>query len=220
VRRFDLQLEDLQARLLEMGRLVEAAIQNSVGALAGRDEAQARQVLDNEPSIDALEMEIDDLAVILTARQQPTARDMRFMAAAIKINNDLERMGDLSAEIAERALVLMEQPPLALANIPHLAELASAMVRDSLDALVQHDAEKAKRVLLSDDAVDRLRDELYGILIGGMTADGSMVSGAVQLLFVVRNIERIADHATNIAEDVLYYLRGVDVRHHACDLTA
>ena len=220
MRRFDLQLEDLQARLLEMGRLVEAAIQNSVGALAGRDEAQARQVLDNEPSIDALEMEIDDLAVILTARQQPTARDMRFMAAAIKINNDLERMGDLSAEIAERALVLMEQPPLALANIPHLAELASAMVRDSLDALVQHDAEKAKRVLLSDDAVDRLRDELYGILIGGMTADGSMVSGAVQLLFVVRNIERIADHATNIAEDVLYYLRGVDVRHHACDLTA
>jgi phosphate transport system protein len=215
LRRFDWQLEDLQTRLLEMGGRVESAIHDSISALVDRDEALARQVLANEPYIDALEIEIDDFAVGLMALHQPMARDMRFLSATIKINNDLERMGDLAAHIAERALSLLQQPPLPLLGIPHLAQLAWAMVHDSLEALVRQDAELAQRVLLSDDAVDRLRDGLYSSLIGSMERDAAAVPSAVHLLFVVRHLERIADHATNISEDVLFYLRGVDVRHRA-----
>ena len=215
LRHFDRQLEDLQTRLVEMGGLVESAIHNSVGALLDRDEARARQVLENESRIDGLEIAIDDFAVSLLARNQPTARDMRFLAATIKINNDLERMGDLAAHIAERALSLMQQAPLPLLEIPRLAQLTAAMAHDSLEALVGRDAELAQRVLLSDDAVDRLRDTQYHSLIGSMESDASAIAPAVHLLFVVRHLERIADHATNIGEDVLFYLRGVDVRHHA-----
>ncbi|MGA3076044.1 MAG: phosphate signaling complex protein PhoU [Bryobacteraceae bacterium] len=215
MRRFDRQLDDLQARLLEMGGRVESAIHNSIGALVDRDEARARQVLANESHIDSMEIEIDDFTVSLLALKQPVARDMRLLAATIKINNDLERMGDLAAHIAERALALIEQPPLPLWDIPHLAGLAGAMVHDSLDALVRQDAELARRVLLSDDTVDQLRDAHCRRLIGSMEKDASAVSAAVHLLFVVRYLERIADHATNIGEDVLYYLRGVDVRHRA-----
>jgi len=215
LRHFDRQLEDLQTRLVEMGGLVESAIHNSVGALLDRDEARARQVLENESRIDGLEIAIDDFAVSLLARNQPTARDMRFLAATIKINNDLERMGDLAAHIAERALSLMQQAPLPLLEIPRLAQLTAAMAHDSLEALVGRDAELAQRVLLWDDAVDRLRDTQYHSLIGSMESDASAIAPAVHLLFVVRHLERIADHATNIGEDVLFYLRGVDVRHHA-----
>ena len=215
MRRFYRQLEDLQTRLLEMGGRVESAIHNSIGALVDRDEARARQVLANEPCIDALEIEIDDFAVRLMALNQPMARDMRFLAATIKINNDLERMGDLAAHIADRALSLMQQPPVPLLDIPHLAQLAWAMVHDSLNALVSQDAGLAQRVLLSDDEVDRLRDGLYHRLVGSMESDVSAVPSDIHLLFVVRDLERIADHATNIGEDVLFYLQGVDVRHHA-----
>lgn len=213
MRRFDQQLDDLQTRLLEMGGRVESAIHNSVGALVDRDEARARQVLANESQIDRMEIEIDDFAVSLLALKQPVARDMRFLAATIKINNDLERMGDLAAHIAERALALMQQPSLPLGDIPRLAELAGAMVHDSLDALVRQDAELARRVLLSDDAVDQLRDAHSRRLIGSMEKDASAVAPALHLLFVVRYLERIANHATNIGEDVLYYLLCVDVRH-------
>jgi len=215
LRRFDRQLEDLQTLLLEMGGRVESAIQNSISALVDRDEARARQVLASESSINVLEIEIDDCAVSLMALNQPMARDMRFLAAAIKINNDLERMGDLAAHIAQRALSLTQQPPLPVLDIPRLAQLTEAIVHDSLDALTRHDAELAQRVLQSDDAVDRLRDALYGSLIGFMQSDASSVASAIHLLFVVRHLERIADHATNIGEDVLFYLRGVDVRHRA-----
>jgi phosphate transport system protein len=215
LRRFYRQLEDLQTRLLEMGGHVESAIHNSIGALVDRDEARARQVLANEPYIDALEIEIDDFAVRLMALNQPMARDMRLLAATIKINNDLERMGDLAAHIAERALSLMQLPPVRILDIPHLAQLAWAMVHDSLNALVSQDAGLAQRVLLSDDEVDRLRDGLYFSLIGSMESDAEAVPSDIHLLFVVRHLERIADHATNIAEDVLFYLQGVDVRHHA-----
>jgi len=161
LRRFYQQLDDLQTRLLEMGGLVESAIHNSVTSLAGRDEARARTVLGNEPRIDRLELEIDDFAMRLLALNQPMARDMRFLAAAIKINKDLERMGDLAAHIADRSISLMSQPPLPLWDIPRLGELAAAMLRDSLDSLVRQDAALAERVLQSDAAVDRLRDALY-----------------------------------------------------------
>ena len=216
MRHFLEELEELQGRLLEMGGLVESAVYNSVLALSERSEARARQVLNNEARINQMEIAIDDCAVRLLALQQPMARDLRFLTAAIKINSDLERMGDLAVNIVERALSLMKQPPVKpLIDIPQLARLAESMVRRSLDAFVRRDAELARQVLLSDDAVDDLRDAIYGELVGFMERDPSTVSRSLDLIFVARNLERIADHATNIAEDVLFLVQGVDVRHHA-----
>jgi phosphate transport system protein len=216
MRHFLEELEELQQRLLEMGGLVESAIYNSVLSLSERDEARARQVLNNEARINQMEIAIDDFAVRLLALQQPMARDLRFLTAAIKINSDLERMGDLAVNIVERALSLMKQPPVKpLIDIPQLARLAESMVRRSLDAFVRRDAGLARQVLLSDDAVDDLRDAIYQELVGFMERDPSTVSRSLDLIFVARNLERIADHATNIAEDVLFLVQGVDVRHHA-----
>jgi phosphate transport system protein len=216
MRHFIEALEDLQGRLLEMAGLVESAIHRSVSSLAERDEAQAREVLHNEARINQLEIEIDNCAVRLLALHQPMASDLRFLTAAIKINSDLERMGDLAVNIVERSLSLMHQPPVnPLIDIPQLARLVESMVRKSLDAFVKRDPELARGVLLSDDAVDDLRDAIYQELIAFMQKDPSTISRALDLLFVARNLERIADHATNIAEDVLFLVQGVDVRHHA-----
>jgi phosphate transport system protein len=202
-----------------MGGLVESAIRNSVGALVDRDERLAREVLANEPRIDAMEIEIDDAALVLLARNQPMAGDMRRLAATIKMKTDLERIGDLASHIAERALSLMQLPQPELAEIPLLARLSAAMVHDSLDALVRHDSDLAEHVLLADDEVDQLRDKLYRSLIRSIEKDPSATVPSLHLLFVVCHLERIADHATNIGEDVLFCLRGVDVRHHSSVLT-
>jgi len=199
-----------------MSGLVESAIYRSVQALVDKDEDQAQQVLEDEARINQLEIEIDDLATRLLALQQPIASDLRFITAAIKINNDLERMGDLAVNIVERALSLMHRPLVKpLIDIPHMAHLAQSMVGKSLDAFVKRDANLARSVLLSDDAVDDLRDAVYQELIGFIENDPATVRQALDLIFVARNLERIADHATNIAEDVLFLIQGVDVRHHA-----
>ena len=216
MRHFLEELEELQQRLLEMGGLVESAISNSVLALSERSETRARQVLNNEARINQMEIEIDDCAVRLLALQQPMARDLRFLTAAIKINSDLERMGDLAVNIVERALSLMKQAQVKpLIDIPKLAQLSESMVHKSLDSFVRRDAELARQVLLSDDAVDDLRDAIYQELVSFMEKDPSTISRSLDLIFVARNLERIADHATNIAEDVVFLVRGVDVRHHA-----
>jgi len=199
-----------------MAGLVESAIHKSVLSLVECDEAQAQDVLRNEARINQLEIEIDDFTVGLLALYQPMAKDLRFLTAAIKINSDLERMGDLAVNIVERALSLMQQPPVKpLIDIPQMAKLVESMVRRSLDAFVKRDSELARAVLLSDDAVDDLRDAIYRELIGFMKRDPDTISRALDLMFVARNLERIADHATNIAEDVLFLVKGVDVRHHA-----
>ena len=216
MRHFLAELEELQQRLLEMGGLVESAISNSVLALSERSEAHALQVLTREARINQMEIEIDDFAVSLLALQQPMARDLRFLTVAIKINSDLERMGDLAVNIVQRALSLMRQPLVKpLIDIPQLARLAESMVHKSLDAFVRRDAELAREVLLSDDAVDDLRDAIYDELVNFMERDPSTVSRSLDLIFIARNLERIADHATNIAEDVVFLVQGVDVRHHA-----
>ena len=216
MRHFLAELEELQQRLLEMGGLVESSIWNSVLALSERSEAHALQVLTREARINQMEIEIDDFAVSLLALQQPMARDLRFLTAAIKINSDLERMGDLAVNIVQRALSLMRQPLVKpLIDIPQLARLAESMVHKSLDAFVRRDAELAREVLLSDDAVDDLRDAIYEELVNFMERDPSTVSRSLDLIFIARNLERIADHATNIAEDVVFLVQGVDVRHHA-----
>ena len=216
MRHFIEELEDLRKQLLEMAGLVERAVHDSVLSLMERDQERAQRVLVNEARINQMEIRIDELATRLLALNQPMARDLRFLTAALKINNDLERMGDLAVNIVERALSLMAQPPVKpLIDIPRMAQLAESMVRNSLDSFVKRDAELARSVLLSDDAVDDLRDTIFKELVGFMERDPSTVSRALDLILVSRNLERIADHATNIAEDVLFVVQGVDVRHHA-----
>ncbi len=216
MRHFEEQLDELRKRLLEMSGLVESAIYRSVQALVEKDEDQARQVLRNEARINQMEIEIDELATRLLALEQPVATDLRFITAATKINNDLERMGDLAVNIAERSIALMHEPLVKpLIDIPHMANLVESMLRKALDAFVKRDAGLARTVLVSDDAVDELRDAVYSELIRFMQKDPTSVQQSVALLFVARDLERIADHATNIAEDVLFVVEGVDVRHHA-----
>jgi len=215
LRHFIEELEDLQGRLLEMGTLVESAIHHSVLALVERSEDMARQVLRNEDRINHLEVEIDDLAVRLLALQQPMAKDLRLLTAAIKINTDLERMGDLAVNIVERSIALMHLPPVKpLIDIPQMARTVESMVRKSLDAFVKREPELARSVLLSDDEVDRLRDSVHNELVSFMQKDPAVIPQALDLILVARHLERIADHATNIAEDTLFLVKGVDVRHH------
>ncbi len=163
-----------------------------------------------------MQIEIDELATRLLALEQPVARDLRFITAAIKINSDLERMGDLAVNIAERSISLARTLAVRpLIDVPHLADLAESMVRKALDAFVKGDAELARSVLVSDDAVDELRDAMYHELVSYMQKDPAAVRQSVDLMFVAHDLERIADHATNIAEVALYLVEGIDVRHHA-----
>jgi len=216
MRHFDEELDYLRSRLLEMSGLVEDSVYRSVLSLTEKDPQQAQKVLHDEAEINRMEIEIDDLATRLLALQQPMATDLRFLTAAIKINNDLERMGDLAVNIVERALSLIhDQPMKPLIDIPAMASRVQAMIRKSLDAFVKRDAELAREVLVSDDAVDELRDAIYEELISHMERDPATVRQGVNLMFVARNLERLADHATNIAEDVLFLVEGIDVRHHA-----
>jgi phosphate transport system protein len=210
------ELDELQRRLLEMAGLVESAIHQSILALVQRDEEAAKEVLWKEAQINQKDLEIDEFATRLLALYQPMARDMRFLTAVIKMNGDLERMGDLAVNITERALSLMQEPPVKpLIDIPRMAGLAEAMVRNSLDALVKRDESLARSVLLSDDEVDHLRDAVYKELVTFMQEHTTTIPRAVDLMFIAHNLERIADHATNIAEDVLFLMKGIDVRHHA-----
>ncbi len=216
MRHFIEELDHLREKLLEMSGLVEDSIYRSVASLTQKDEQQAQQVIRNEDKINRLEIEIDDLAVGLLALQQPMASDLRLITAAIKINTDLERMGDIAVNIVERSLYLMQEPLIKpLIDIPRMANLVQSMIRKALDAFVKRDADLARSVLLSDDTVDDLRDSIYEELIGFMERDPKTVRQAVNLMFIARNLERLADHATNIGEDVLFLVNGIDVRHHA-----
>ena len=214
MRQFFEHLEQLQQRLLEMAGLVESSIHSSIRALVERDEEQAEEVLRSEARINQLEMEIDGTITRLLALQHPVASDLRLLRAVGKINTDLERMGDLAVNIVERALTLLNMPHVKpLVDIPQMASIVEFMVRSSLDSFVKRDADLARSVLVSDDAVDDLRDALYKDLIEHMQNDPLTVPPAVDLMFVARNLERIADHATNIAEDAVFLIQGVDVRH-------
>ena len=215
MRHFEQELEKLKAKLLEMSALVESAVYRSVQGVVEKNEELAQQVLRNEGRINDLEIEIDDLAISILALQAPLAADLRLVTAAIKINNDLERMGDLSVSIAQSAMALMKEPVIRpLIDIPHIAGLVRSMVRKSLDSFVNRDADLARSVLASDDAVDNMRTASYHELISFMENNPQQIGQALYLLSVVRNLERIADHSTNIAEDVLFLVKGIDVRHH------
>jgi phosphate transport system protein len=216
LRHFVEELEQLKAKLLEMSSLVEAAIQRSIGAVIHKDRSAAEEVFRNEARINEIELEIDEFAINLLALHQPMAADLRLIIAALKINTDLERMGDLAVNVAQRAQALMEEPvSKPMIDIPHIAGLVQSMVRKALDAFVARDPDLARSVLASDDAVDSMRTACYHELVSFMEKDPNNIRPALELLAVTRNLERIADHSTNIAEDVLFLVKGVDVRHHA-----
>ncbi|HEV1285930.1 MAG TPA: phosphate signaling complex protein PhoU [Bryobacteraceae bacterium] len=216
MRHFVEELDQLKTKLLEMSSLVEAAIQRSISAVVQKDRSAAEEVFRNEARINAIEVEIDEFAINLLALHQPMAADLRLIVAALKINTDLERMGDLSVNIAQRAMSLMEEPVIKpMIDIPHIAGLVQSMVRKSLDAFVTRDADLARSVLASDDAVDSLRTASYHELVSFMERDPENIKPALDLLAITRNLERLADHSTNVAEDVLFLVKGIDVRHHA-----
>jgi phosphate transport system protein len=212
-RHFEREIETLRERLLVMGGLAETMIHKSVRALVDRDDALVESVLAHEEEMDLLCIEIDDRCFTLLALRQPMASDLRFLVAGIKINSDLERIGDQAVSIALRARQLITQPEVKpLIDIPRMARLAQEMVRRSLDAFVRRDTDLAKGVIDSDDEVDMLRDQVFRELLTYMMGDPSTIPRALALILTSRHLERIADHATNIAEDVIYMVRGEDVR--------
>ncbi|MGB7620970.1 MAG: phosphate signaling complex protein PhoU [Terriglobia bacterium] len=214
-RHFEEDLSELKQKLLTMGSLVERALHQSVKALVERDAQLGLQIFDGEEAINLLQIEIDDRAMRLLALQQPMATDLRLIASAVKINNDLERIGDLCVNIVQRVLSLINQSPISpMIDLPRMAALAEKMLHDALDAFVNRNADLARTVLEGDDKVDRFRDDVFQELVRFMTNHPEAVQRGIDLLLISRNIERVADHATNIAEDVIYVVAGRDVRHH------
>ncbi len=220
-RHIDVELRRLKEELVRMASLAESAIGQSVKALVARDAELAQQVITSDGAINMADVGIDEICLRLLALHQPEARDLRFITMAFKINSDLERMGDLAVNIAEQTLELLNEPLLKpLIDLPRMAELAQAMVRDSLDAFVRQDAELAQQVCLRDDAVDQLNDQIFRELLTYMLQDTKTITRSVGLILIGRHIERIADHATNIAEDVVYLVKGRTIKHHVADLSS
>ena len=213
--RFQQGLEDLREKLLRMGGFAEQAVERACQAYIDRDLNRCHQVLENETIINAAEREIDEAAFDLMAMQQPMAVDLRFLLAVVKINADLERVGDQAVNIAERVMDMMELPAVELpVDIPRMAAAVSAMVRRSLESFVEGKAELAQAVLEMDNVVDRMRDEAFIVLVKKMNTSPDSTRQALDALLIARNLERVADHATNIAEDVIFWVRGDDVRHN------
>jgi phosphate transport system protein len=214
-RPFDEELKDLKEKLLEMASRAEEQIGLAVRGLKDRKEEMACEVLDKEQDINRLDIEIDEMAMRLLALRQPMATDLRFITSAMKIGSDLERIGDLAVNIAERTLDLLKVPPLKpLIDIPRMASLAQGMVRDVLNAFINGDADLAKNVCQRDDQVDQLNGQIFRELLTFMMADQTTIPRAVDLILVGRHLERIADHATNIGEDVIYMVKGKTIKHH------
>lgn len=213
-RPFEDELKLLNQALEEMGALVAHSIHRSVLSLVEKNEDYAHQVLRDEARIDQMEIQIDDLAASVIARDQPVARDMRFVVVAIKIDTDLERMGDLAVNVVERSLSLMRQPNLpSHIDLTGLSGLVESMVLRSLEAFVKRDAQIAREILSSDDKIDQLRNQIQRDLVDYMMSDTDAVQRALDHMFIARSLERIADHATNIAEEVIFLVHGVNVRH-------
>jgi phosphate transport system protein len=211
---FDEELRLLKEKVLRIGSLVEAAIRNSVKSLVERNSVLARNVIENDHKVNALDVEIDEECIRLMALRQPKAKDLRFITTAMKITTDLERMGDLAVDIAERAIELNEEPQLKpYIDVPRMAEITEAMVRDALDALVKGCSRIPYEVIKRDDEVDDLNAQVFNELLFFMIQDPGTVSRATRISYVSKYLERIADHATNIAEMVIYMCEGKIIRH-------
>lgn len=212
---FEEELQALKNRLLNMGALVEERVHQATFALIERRPDAIDRVIAGDQDVNDLQIEIDDRCLKLLALQQPMASDLRLITAAMKINADLERIGDQAVNIAENAARILTQAPLKpLIDLPRMAEIAQRMTRDSLDAFVRRDPELARNILARDDEVDQLKDQVFRVLLTYMMADPATIERALGLILISRNLERIADHATNIAEDVIFVVEAKDVRHH------
>ena len=207
-------LDHLRKEILTMGSLVEEAINKSINALVQRLPDVAREVIDTDDHIDQKEVEVEEECLKLLALHQPVAIDLRFIITCLKVNNDLERMGDLAVNIAERAAFLARHPKLALpVDFTRMADQVRTMVRESLDALVRNDTALARRVIELDDAVDRDHRQVFVLLQEAMSRDAAIIKRVIPLLSSSRYLERIADHATNICEDVIFMIDGDIIRH-------
>jgi phosphate transport system protein len=212
--RFQQGLDELKEKLLRMGGLAEQAIDRATEAYRTRDSKFCQMVLAGENAINEAEREIDELSLDLLAMQQPMAVDLRFILAVLKINADLERVGDQAVNIAQRVLDLISEPEVQLpVDIPRMADSVSTMVQRALEAFLDGKAEVAEAVLQMDGIVDRMKDEAFIVLVQKMCNEPAVTRSALNVLLISRNLERIADHATNIAEDVIFWVRGADVRH-------
>ena len=212
---FEEELQLLKNRLLNMGALVEERVHDATHALIDRRIDTAERIIGSDQDVNDLQIEIDDRCLRLLALQQPMASDLRLITAAMKINADLERIGDQAVNIAEQAVRVLAHPPLKpIIDLPRMAEIAERMTRESLDAFVRKDAKLARAILARDDEVDQLKDQVFRVLLTYMMADPGTIERALGLILVSRHLERIADHATNIAEDVIFVVEAKDVRHH------
>jgi phosphate transport system protein len=216
VRHFQEELEALQSRLLAMGGLAEERTRAAVDGLVSREVDPIEHVLRGDEPINQLHIEVDNRCFRLLALHQPMAVDLRSIVAAVKINTDLERVGDLAVNIAEAAKRYVTHPPVKkLIDIPQMGDIAQAMLRDSLDSFVRRDTTLAHQVLNEDDRLDALKTQVFRDLLTCMLQDPSTVEPALDLILISRHLERIGDHATNIAEDVIFMVSALDVRHHA-----
>jgi phosphate transport system protein len=215
-RHFDEELKELNKEILQMGALAQEAIYKSVESLKNRDKTQAQEVISTDNRLDELELTIDERCIDLIARYQPMAGDLRFITTGMKINAELERIADLAVDISQRVLQLVDKPLLKpLIDIPKLSTVAQNMVRDAIDAFINKNVELAKKVVFSDSEADKLRNLVQEELINNYLArDPSTAGRAVPLLLIARHLERICDHTTNIAEDVIYMVEGEVVKHH------
>jgi phosphate transport system protein len=221
VRHFQEQMEQLKTRLLAMGGLAEEQVRLAVKGLVQRDAGVIERVRGGDQPLNALHIEVDNRCFTLLALHQPMAADLRAIVAAVKINTDLERVGDLAVNIATAAREYAKHPPVKkLIDIPQMAGIAQAMLRDALDAFVQRDIELAQRVLSEDDKLDALKTQIFRELLTYMLEDPDTIEPALDLILISRHLERIGDHATNIAEDVIFIVSAKDVRHHSRDTGA
>ena len=217
-RHFEEELRQLQQRLLAMGGLAEERLRIAVAALVERDPRTLRRVIEGDEPINRLHLEIDERAFTLLALHQPMAGDLRAIVAAIKINTDLERVGDLAVNIGQAAERYLLHPPVKpLIDIPRMADIAQRMLHAALDAFVRRDTQLAQHVLDQDDELDALKTQVFRELITYMLQDPNTVAPSLDLILVSRHLERIGDHATNIAEDVIFMVSARDVRHHAAE---
>ena len=215
-RHFEHEFDELKEQLLLMGGLAESIVHKSVEALKRLDPVLAHAVFADDKRIDRLEIEIEEHCVSLLALQQPLARDLRFITSALKISNDLERVGDHAVNIAGGAIRLADRPLLKpLVDIPRMADLSTGMLHEALDAFVRRDAETARRLVRRDDAVDDLNRQIFRELLSYMIEDPATISRGMELILVSRNLERVADLATNVAEEVVFIAEARIIKHHA-----
>ncbi|MBW2003332.1 MAG: phosphate signaling complex protein PhoU [Deltaproteobacteria bacterium] len=217
-RHFEKELHALKENLLKMGALVEQAIANSIKSLVERDSELAEKTIQSDSQIDELEIKLEEMAIRLLALRQPMAKDLRFIVKGTKIVTDLERMGDLAVNICERALELNKEPTLKpYIDLPRMAEKAQLMLKEALDAFVREDTEIALKVCQDDQLIDDLNNQIFRELLTFMLEDPRTISRAIRISFISKYIERIGDHATNIAEDVIYMVKAKDIRHGHTD---